>query len=188
MRLRHGKRHYLLQRRGLSVFPNFASIAKWAVVAAFIAMSVTVFNAFEAKGKLQSSLKSQEAQLKRSNEQIANANSNIELLMKTNKEQSDEFKRKTEASNKYKRRALYAERELSKIVSDGDIDAINYSLCQAYDRIEGNDADSRKERCNDNTTPGTSSSLYFKISQESLQNLLANNERIASTIDQCFIK
>lgn len=166
---------------------DLGAIAKWTAIAAFIAMIGIVFNAFEAKGELQGKLDAKESAVERMNIEVKTANEQLNLILDKAKKRELDFLRKAELAEKYKRRALYAERELGKLVGGGDVIAINRRMCETYDRIEGNNIDGRKARCDAYLASSDASSSYFKISSVSLENNLTNLERIASTLDQCFI-
>lgn len=165
---------------------NISSILKWAAIIAVIALLGLTFSAFSDQGKLEATIAESAAIIERTNLELLKEKANSLLVIKVSKERAIKYKADTEFANAYKRRALYAERELSKLVSDGDTIAINIRLCETADRIEGNNADDRSTRCNANTTSSATSSSYYKIDSHSLENMLTNWERVASTIDQCF--
>ncbi|MDQ6991487.1 MAG: hypothetical protein Q9M11_07115 [Mariprofundaceae bacterium] len=169
------------------MMPNIGAIAKWAAIAAFIAMIGVVFNAFEAKGELQGKLDKEVATVERMNAEVKTANNQLDNALTRTKERESEFLRKAKLAEKYKRRALYAERELGKLVGGGDVDAINRRVCETYDRIEGNNSDGRKARCDAYLASSDASSTYFKVSSISLENNLTNLERIATVFDLCFM-
>lgn len=153
---------------------------------ALLTMLTLTFNAYSDQGKLEATLKENAAIIERTNKELTKEKATSIKLVATIKNRDINYAKQTKEINKLRHETAVMEKELGSIISGGDIISINNRLCQTFDRIEGNDISSREARCNSVVATSTPSSVYYKIDEKSLYNNLANWQRVASVIDQCF--
>jgi len=169
----------------LGFFGGSASdIIKWTAIASVIALVGIVFNAFESKGELQGQVDAAQAALVVQTAEAEQANQALNEVVNEYATRDSEYEAKAKQAALYRSRALYAERKLVSLVAAGNTVAINERLCFLLRAIEGNHRDNGEAlNCTDGTS-SDASSKHYRISAQSVTNLLANLERIRSYIDQ----
>jgi len=95
-----------------------------------------------------------------------------------------DYEAKALEAAKLRRRALFAERKLGSLVGSGDVAAINKRLCDILRGIESDTGDGGEAAECASGASSHAASKYYRISQQSVVNMLTNFERLSSYVAQ----
>lgn len=109
--------------------------------------------------------------------EVVEANNTITEIVDEYGQREESINAKIKQGADFRRRALFAERELSALVATGNASDINKRLCEIFDSIEGGDSTDREARCSAAGSTGDVTGKVYRIEERYVSNLLSNFER-----------